>query len=64
MSDAHVTENKDGVFPLCLKYANRRFCLSASDYVVVRCERCQKAPALVRQRATLLQTNQSALVLK
>ena len=57
-----MTENEDGVFALCLNYANRRFCLSARDYVAVRCERCQKA--LVSQRATLLQTNQCAMVLK
>ena len=50
-----MTENKDVVFPLCLKYANRRFCLSARDFVTVRCERCQKVPALVSQRATLYQ---------
>ena len=57
-----MTENKDGVSPLCLKYANRRFCLSARDYVAVQYERCQKASELVSQRATLLQISQCAMV--
>ena len=64
VSDAHVTENKDGISPLCLKYANRHFCLSTRDYVTVQCERCQKEPALVSRRATLLQINQCVMVFK
>ena len=38
MSDAHVTD-KDGVFPLGLKYANRLFAFFVRDFVAIRCKR-------------------------